>query len=1328
MIKRFVPQHFIDNFNKVKEKNYIEVKGFVMFADLSGFTAMSEKLSKKADGSEKISEMLNSIFEQVITLIHSYNGSVYKFGGDALTVFFDSKNILYNEILTCSFKIINIVKEYKKSNRINIGIKIGLSYGNCYIGQIGEAEKQYFLFGETLDNACDSEHLATPGEIVVHKEFLSIIKETQVTNKIFTEIKREECNNCFFKVNIKRKNLFINDKESPSKIRKIKSKTLHKNSIKELQQFTNKIFLDKDSFGVIQKGELRNCTILFINFEGYYSNNDKENKDFDYNLLNQFYIETYNCISKYGGFINKIDMGDKGSKIITLFGAPITTEKNEEFALRSMAELKSLLLLNKKLYKKLKINIGIHSGPIYYGIIGAEERKEFTVIGSSVNLSARMMVKANPNKNEVICSETVKNKVSFFKYSDERTVIFKGVEKKFKIFSFDGIQEKENRSLKNNRIRIIGRIEEQKKYNNILDKYENSDERGIIVNISAEAGMGKSILSENFYQKLVGQKRFNNVILVNCLSYTKENSFYIIREIINSFLKINEKDKLNSKLGRLEKLLISLAENKNLLIYSYFLDWQNYPDDLKFDESLKDLFTNISIKIFNHYLATDNKQERVSLFIDDLHWIDESSLELLKMLLPTIEDKKFLIHFIYRPEDKANYFENRKLFNSETMKLDKLGFEEGKSFLLKKFNLTSISDNLYKKIYDTTKGNPFFSEEIILSLKNEKSNFIPVEMVEGIQFYKLKPNLKINIPDNLQEIILSRIDKLDENSKTILKIASVIGRVFQFNILKQLQDLKELASRLNIKEKLFDLTKMNLTLFEENSNNNEYLFKHIVTRDVAYNTLLFSIRKNYHERIGLLFEENYKGNLTTIYETLANHYRLSNNKEKAKFYVLKSAEKSLSKFSYKQAIKYLNLYRKFKITKEEKTETYFKQIEILKILEKRDKGIEFCEKIKEMYDESSYEFQKAVILKGELFRRGSEFDNAIKEIVLIKKYANLEIELEAKTNLGYAYILTGKIDKLEIYLHKFEIDIKRTKDKYIKTLGIKLLGYHQLYLRNISSAIKYYKKVNKLATDNDFLTLKLQSIQDIGVCFAQMGQYKKAERYFITLNEESNRIHNIDLILSSIDLLSQLAQATGEYEIAEKHIDIGLKKAEYFNKNSIIEALLGNLSDIKLELNKYDEVLDLCDVREKIVKKTNNNYSLSKIHDIKGDALFKKGLFDKALNIYKVNLKLNKKIKDKEGLGHTYGNIANCYAELGFHSKSLRYYKLHLEYSIKNDDKQSEGKANFNIAYTSFHDIKDTEKALEFCKKAVKIFKKINFTYGLEAAEDLLKEIKKETP
>ena len=341
-----------------------------MFVDISGFTKLTETLMKyEKDGAEILTEVLNNIFNPIVNYIYQNGGMISTFAGDVFTALFPIRyknahlHALQSAFYINQFFIENKIIKTKYAD-FEMDVKVGLSIGEVNWGILGKDDKfTYFFRGEAVNNCAHSEHYAKKGDIIADNKIIFLIQDYVQYEPIETHFKLSECN-----LNL------------PPK--KIRLKTLDKEI---LSYFTLDEIID-----LTTKAEFRNICSVFISYD--------EPKD--YKSLNQFVSTALELTSKYEIYFNKIDFGDKGGVMLILIGAPISFEKNVEIALDFILDMRAIST-------DVQWRAGLTYGTVYAGIMGGNERCEYTAIGDIVNLSARFMMKAN--WNEILLTEKIYN-------------------------------------------------------------------------------------------------------------------------------------------------------------------------------------------------------------------------------------------------------------------------------------------------------------------------------------------------------------------------------------------------------------------------------------------------------------------------------------------------------------------------------------------------------------------------------------------------------------------------------------------------------------------------------------------------------------------------------------------------------------------------------------------------------------------------------------------------------------------------------------------------------------------------------------------------------
>ena len=305
-------------------------------------------------------------------------------------------------------------------------------------------------------------------------------------------------------------------------------------------------------------------------------------------------------------------------------------------------------------------------------------------------------------------------------------------------------------------------------------------------------------------------------------------------------------------------------------------------------EALRDLFIR------------ESQERPLVLVIEDLHWIDKTSEEFLDYLIGWLANVKVMLVLLYRPE-YTHSWGNKSYFNR--IGLDQLTLKSSAELVRAILEGGETAPELSNLILNRAAGNPLFMEELTHSLLENGS----IQRT-GDQYVLSKKPSDLQVPDTIQGIIAARMDRLEENLKRIMQVASVIGREFAFRILQAISDMRE-----DLKSELLNLQGLEFIYEKSLFPELEYVFKHALTQEVAYNSLLSNRRKEIHKKIGKAIEELYAGNLEEFYEMLAYHYSKGEELEKACRYLKLSGEKAVRSHAlwegygfYKEAVELLN--------------------------------------------------------------------------------------------------------------------------------------------------------------------------------------------------------------------------------------------------------------------------------------------------------------------------------------------------------------------------------------------------------------------------------------
>jgi len=636
------------------------------------------------------------------------------------------------------------------------------------------------------------------------------------------------------------------------------------------------------------EGERKQVTVLFADVKGFTSISEKLDPEEVNDLISECMVFLTEEIHRYEGTIAQF----LGDGVMALFGAPIAHEDAPQRALYAALGMRERLreyaLKLKQRGIEFNMRIGLNTGLVVVGRIGDDLTMEYTAMGDTVNLASRMESTAEPGTIQV-SDNTYRLTEGYFEFKPLGEIEVKGKKELVKAYQLLGLGHVKTRLGVAEMRGLTPFVGRRKELDQLMDCYGRAKSgQGQVVGIVGEPGVGKSRLLLHM-RAMLPQAEYI-YFEGRCIHYGGSMAFLPFLDVLKSYFDIKEgerdfviKKKMAEKVSQLdEKVRYILPPLEDIL--SLKVEAEDY---LKLDPALK------RVRIFEairDLLVRESQNRPLVLAIEDLHWIDNSSEEFLGYLIGGLASAHILLLILYRPEYTHQW--GSKTFYTQ-IRVDELSQETSAEMVQAILKEGRAAPDLTKLILDRATGNPLFMEEFTHSLIERGY----IERKNGHYVLTIKPS-EIQVPDTIQGIIAARMDRLEENLKRTMQVASVIGRDFAYRILQTITGMQqELKSRLlNLQELEFIYEK---TLFPEL----EYIFKHALTQEVAYNSLLLKRRKEIHDRIGKAIEELYADRLEEFYEMLAHHFSKGENLEKAYQYLRLSSLKTGLRNSYWESVR-----------------------------------------------------------------------------------------------------------------------------------------------------------------------------------------------------------------------------------------------------------------------------------------------------------------------------------------------------------------------------------------------------------------------------------------
>jgi class 3 adenylate cyclase/tetratricopeptide (TPR) repeat protein/ribosomal protein L40E len=653
------------------------------------------------------------------------------------------------------------------------------------------------------------------------------------------------------------------------------------------------------------EGERKQVSVLFTDMAGYTTMSEKLDAEEVYALMDQIYEILIHKVTEYGGTVNEFT----GDGIMALFGAPIALEDAPQRAIQSsLAIHREIVQFNERMRREkaghilLRMRAGIHTGPVVVGTVGNDLRVTFTAIGDTVNLASRMETLAEAGST-CVSEDTFKLTEGLFRFEGLGEKEIKGKEKPIGVYRVIAPSTSRTRfdvSAERGLTPFVGREREREL---LLDAFERARSgRGQAVSIVSEAGMGKSRLLYEFRKAILNEDV--TFLEGKCLSFGRGVAYQPITDILKSNFDIREDDWDPAIRNKVTQGLQAISVEEGPAM-PYLLELLSIKDSgiekiTMSPEGKKDK----TIETLKRIVLKGSEMRPLVMAIEDLHWIDKTSEDVLKYLLESIAGARVLLVLTYRPEFiptwgarsyhnqlLLNRLSNRESLFMATHILDKEQIppvppllKGGGGDFRDSWGAVQLETALEEVILEKTEGIPFFVEEFIKSMKD--LGFI--ERKDST--YRISKELQtIRIPSTIQDIIMARVDALPEGAKELLQVGSLIEREFSYKLIKAAMRLpeEELLRRLSFLKDAELLYERGL--FPDST----FVFKHALTREVVYGTLLERKKKDLHIDIGKAIEEVYKDNLEEMYNALAEHFEQGGDFEKAAQYFRWAASRAM---------------------------------------------------------------------------------------------------------------------------------------------------------------------------------------------------------------------------------------------------------------------------------------------------------------------------------------------------------------------------------------------------------------------------------------------------
>jgi class 3 adenylate cyclase/tetratricopeptide (TPR) repeat protein len=858
------------------------VQGAALFADISGFTPLTEALAEELGsqrGAEELTANLNRVFHAIIEELDRFDGDVIYFAGDSITCWIDGDDGI--RAAACGLAMQEALARVGEVRTpagqvLRLGMKVAVAVGPARRFVVGDPEIQLLdvLAGRIIDQLAAAEHLAGTGEVVLEESALESLGERAEIAETRVDMDSG-----------RRVGLLAGLTEDAPESPDVQAH--YQLAADQVRPWLLPAVYERLSTGRGEfLAELRPATPVFVRFTGI----DYDEDDDAIEKLDDFIRRTQAVLEEHGGHLLQITLGDKGAYLYAVFGSP---QAHEDDAARAAAAALGILELDGVTAAR-ELQVGIASGRLRSGTYGHTMRRTFVCLGDAVNLAARLMSHAWPG--QVVTTQDVQGEAGdAFTWEQLEDVTVKGKEEPVSAFALTGRSRDAGARQVRYELPIVGRKEELDALDSALRRAEEGE--GAVVGIAADAGVGKSRLVAEF----VRRAREHGVLVAygETSTFGTNATYGVWQEIWRTLFRIGvdrpeaeQRATLERELAAVDPALVPRAPLLEPLLGLAIPDNEltGGLDAEVRKSSLEALLTDC--------LRARTAEEPIVLVLEDCHWIDQLSRDLLRTLARAAASLRVLVITAYRPAEDGEAGGDLGLGELEyfsELTLSPLGSEEAEELIRAKVAQAAAKTEagmpaLVELLTARAEGNPFYLEELL--------NYIGGQQIDVGDSSALAA---IELPESLHTLILSRVDTLPEAPRRTIKVASVVGRAFDVPTLVRVYP--ELGSEDEVGSHLRRLKTLDLVALDRGDDS--YLFKHAVTQEVTYESMPFSFRAMLHERVGADLEATQPDAIDLNLDLLASHYWLSENTEKKKEYLVRAGEAAKANYANEAAIDYL---------------------------------------------------------------------------------------------------------------------------------------------------------------------------------------------------------------------------------------------------------------------------------------------------------------------------------------------------------------------------------------------------------------------------------------
>jgi class 3 adenylate cyclase/tetratricopeptide (TPR) repeat protein len=839
----YIPRVVVEWLRTEPERTWREIDGTLAFVDISGFTAMSERLARQGKvGAEEVTEVMNRTFTHLLDVAYDNGGGLVKFGGDALLLLFTGENDTARAA-RAAFGMRKALRDLgppkTSAGQVTLKMHVGIHTGTFHFFLVGSTHRELLITGPAASETVELEDASEAGDIL-----LSPAAAGALPGQVIGDTKGG--------------GILLRSDVALRNVEAAPLPPLRGTDDLEIGRCVPAPIRDHLAAGPAEP-EHRQATIAFVHFDGTDALIRDEGPAAAAEALEELVVAVQEAAGEHEVCLFESDIDADGGKLVLVAGVPQSAGGDEERMLRTVCAVAAA-------NARLPLRIGLHRGRVFAGEVGAPFRRTYTILGETAAVAARLMARAAPGQ-VLATPDVLERSRTTFDSTELEPFRVKGKSEPLRARDVHAVAG--TRELEMHHLPFVGRERELAVVGAALAPVRIGF--GSFVELSGDPGMGKSRLVEELRAQCPDLRQ----VQAGCEQYEMATAYFAFRGLLRSMLEVTADGNPSRTTEHLHDRLSQIAPDLVPWIPLLAIPLDVEVRNTREVDELQPAFRRARLHGVVEELLAALLPEPALLVFEDVHWMDEASCDLLRHLGGQVSKRPWLICATRRPVPGGFLAaEGVPPVPAMTIVLEPLT-EEAAAALVEATAGAGMFEHEVSAITERAGGNPLFLQELVASPRAEEEE---------------------PLPETVESVMTTRIDTLQAGDRTLLRYAAVMGATFSGELIAEvLADDPEASADSEAWDRLAEFVE------RDPYTPGAFRFRHALFRDAAYEGLSYRRRRELHARVGEAYEHRYPDSTAEHAELLSLHFFHAQAWPKAYNYSLVAGERAQAKFANVEA-------------------------------------------------------------------------------------------------------------------------------------------------------------------------------------------------------------------------------------------------------------------------------------------------------------------------------------------------------------------------------------------------------------------------------------------